>query len=86
MRVGEHLQACHEFPSVLDPGSAREALAFKEIMDTTPAEFKEYPSNIYSQIAIALKSDELREVGLANLASKLAARVPKASIAVMALQ
>eukprot|EP00966_Prymnesium_polylepis_P183372 4249686-Prymnesium_polylepis.1 len=33
MREGLHLQPCHEFPSVIDPGSGRHALEFKQIMD-----------------------------------------------------
>ena len=75
MRAGLHLQPCHEYPSVTDPGSVRQALEFKQIMDATPADLKTSPSNIYSQIAIALKGGELREPGLANLAQRLAVRV-----------
>ena len=81
MRVGVHLQLCHEFPSVLDAGSARRAFGFKEIMEATPPNLKEEPRNIYSQIAIPLKGGELREVGLANLARRLAMRVARAPIA-----
>jgi len=80
MRLGVHLQLCHEFNSVLDPGSTRHALPFKEIMDATPPDLKKGPRNIYSQIAIALKGGELRDVGLATLASKLVQRVPRAPI------
>jgi hypothetical protein len=75
--MGLHLQPCHEFLSVLDPGSPRAALEFKQVMDATPEDLKKWPTNIYSQIAIALKGGELREVGLANLAGRLAIRVPK---------
>eukprot|EP00966_Prymnesium_polylepis_P009055 208727-Prymnesium_polylepis.1 len=39
MRAGLHLQPCHKFPSVLDPG-LRHALEFKQIMDATPADLK----------------------------------------------
>eukprot|EP00966_Prymnesium_polylepis_P026117 602195-Prymnesium_polylepis.1 len=77
MRVGLHLQPCHEFPSVLDMGSARAALEFKSIMDATPPDLKTSPTNLYSQIAISLKGGELREPGLANLAGRLAVRVPQ---------
>eukprot|EP00966_Prymnesium_polylepis_P054329 1256264-Prymnesium_polylepis.1 len=70
-RMGLHLQLCHEFPSVLDPGSLRHALEFKQIMDATPADLAAGQSNIYSQIAIALKGGELRNTGLANLAARL---------------
>eukprot|EP00966_Prymnesium_polylepis_P147425 3405342-Prymnesium_polylepis.1 len=38
MQEGLHLQPCHEFPSVLDPDSARNALEFKQVMDATPAD------------------------------------------------
>eukprot|EP00966_Prymnesium_polylepis_P331693 7387267-Prymnesium_polylepis.1 len=40
MRQGLHLQLCHEFPSVIDSGSERQALEFKQIMDLTPADLK----------------------------------------------
>jgi len=81
MSIGVHLQPCHEFPSAIDPSSARHALEFKLIMDATPADLKKWPTNIYSQIAIALKGGELRDVGLTNLASKLSKRVPRAPVA-----
>ena len=63
IRQGVHLQPCHEFFSVIDPGSPRGALEFKAIMDVTPADLKKWPTNIYSQIAIALKGDDQRDVG-----------------------
>jgi len=75
-RVGLHLQPCHEFPSVVDTDSSRHALEFKQVMDSTPADLKKWPTNIYSQIAISLKGGELREPGLANLAARLAVRIP----------
>ena len=80
-RVGVHLQLCHEFRSVLDPGSARKAQNFKYIMDATPPDLSSGARNIYKQIAISLKGGELREVGLAALASKLVIRVPRAPVA-----
>jgi hypothetical protein len=67
-RQGLHLQLCHEFPSVIDLGSSRYALEFKAVMDATPADLKKWPTNIYSQIAIALKGGELRKPGLSVLA------------------
>mmetsp|Transcript_36685 Transcript_36685/g.97113 ORF Transcript_36685/g.97113 Transcript_36685/m.97113 type:complete len:148 (+) Transcript_36685:244-687(+) len=81
--MGMHmdLQTCHEFPSVIDPGSERHALEFKEVMDATPADLKTWPANIYSQIAIAIKGGALREPGLANLAQRLAVRVPLKPVA-----
>uniref|UniRef100_A0A7S4HTM0 Uncharacterized protein n=1 Tax=Prymnesium polylepis TaxID=72548 RepID=A0A7S4HTM0_9EUKA len=45
-------------------------------MEETPADLKKWPTNIFSQIAIALKGGELRETGLSNLAARLAVRVP----------
>jgi len=71
MRVGLHLQLCHEFPSVLDVASARGALEFKSIMHATPSDLK---TNLYSQIAIPIKGGALREVGLASLAERVAQR------------
>ena len=50
------------------------ALELEAIMDATPSDLKEWPTNIYSQIAIALKGGELREVGWANLAERLVHR------------
>ena len=79
-RFGVHLQLCHEFPSALDPGSARKALGFKQIMDATPLDLKSGVRNIYSQIAVSLKGGELRDVGLANLAGTLVKLVPRAPI------
>jgi len=48
-------------------------------MDATPAHLKKSPTNIYSQIAIALKGGALREPGLANLAARLVVRVDRSS-------
>jgi|EP00966_Prymnesium_polylepis_P200777 hypothetical protein len=76
-RLGVHLQLCHEFPSVMDPGSPRKALGFKQIMDTTPSDITSGESNIYKQIAIPLKGGKLREVGLAAVAAKLATLVSR---------
>eukprot|EP00966_Prymnesium_polylepis_P184934 4286082-Prymnesium_polylepis.2 len=75
MREGLHLQLCHEFPSVIDSGSERHALEFKQIVDATPADLKRWPTDVYcDRVAIALKGGELREPGLANLAARLAVR------------
>jgi len=73
MANGAKLQLCHEFPSAIDPQSARAALPFKDLMDMTPSDLKKNPNNIYSEIAVALKGGALRDVGLANVAKKLAA-------------
>jgi len=79
-RLGVHLQPCHEFPSVLDTSSSRAAQDFKTIMEATPPPLKSGEGNVYKQIAIAMKGGELREVGLVNLALKLAQRVPRAPL------
>jgi hypothetical protein len=49
-------------------------------MDITPADLQKSPTNIFSQIAIALKGGELCEPGLANLAARLAVRVRLAPV------
>jgi len=79
MRVGLHLQLCHEFPSSIDLGS-RHAIDFSKIMNATPADLRMESTNIYSQIAVALKGGELREPGLASLAVRLAIIVPLAPL------
>ena len=79
--LGVHLQLCHEFPSVLDPRSARDALGFAQIMGATPPHLKSGPRNIYQTIAVSLKGGELRRVGLAALAARLVIRVPRAPVA-----
>ena len=84
MRVGLHLQLCHEFPSSMDPGS-RHALEFSKIMSATPADLRKEPTNIYGQIAIPLKGGEVCELGLASLAMRLVLRVPLAPAKVAAL-
>eukprot|EP00966_Prymnesium_polylepis_P240557 5563217-Prymnesium_polylepis.2 len=60
-------------------GSARHALEFKQIIHLTPDDLQQRPTNIYSQIAIALKGGELRKPGLANLAARLAVRVERSA-------
>eukprot|EP00966_Prymnesium_polylepis_P259836 6002590-Prymnesium_polylepis.1 len=76
-RQGLHLQPCNEFPSVVETGNERYALEFKQVMDATPADLKRWLTNIYSQIAIALKGGEQRGPGLAILAGRLAQRVSR---------
>eukprot|EP00966_Prymnesium_polylepis_P279535 6457796-Prymnesium_polylepis.1 len=49
-------------------------------MDVTPADLVKGPTNMYRQIAVALKAGELREPGLANLAARLVVRVPRQPI------
>jgi len=88
-RRGLRLQLCHEFPSVIDAESlnrssrsrtsSRHAMEFKQIMDATPRDLRQGRTNIYSKIAISLKGGEMREPGLANLATRIA--VPKSRTA-----
>eukprot|EP00966_Prymnesium_polylepis_P179272 4150260-Prymnesium_polylepis.1 len=49
-------------------------------MEGTQPDLKAGPTNIYSQIAIALKGGDLRQVGLVNLAARIAVRVPRLPI------
>eukprot|EP00966_Prymnesium_polylepis_P310005 7162496-Prymnesium_polylepis.1 len=80
-RLGVHLQASHEFPSVLDMGSARGALDFDAVMlRATPEEMKSGETSIYTEIAIGLKGGEQREVGLALLAEKLVEKIDRRPI------
>jgi len=67
------LQLCHEFPSAIDSGGARQALDFKDIMNATPPDLQRWPGNIYVKIAVAMKGGAMREVGLINLAKALTA-------------
>jgi len=77
-RLGVNIVVCHEFPSVIDPGSARSALDFKTIMNATPPHLMSGQRNLYRQIAVPLKGGELRKVGLDSLAAKLVRCVPRA--------
>lgn len=76
-KLGIHLQLSHEFPSVLDPGSTRAALEFKDIMEATPAHLKSGDRNMYKKIAVSLKGGEWRRVGLTALAATMAANVER---------
>ena len=59
---------------------ARAGVDFGEVLTQTPPDLLE--RGVYHQIAISLKGGELREPGLANLAERLAKRVPLAPIAI----
>lgn len=72
LRLGCHIQMAHEFPSVLDMASARQAIDFCKIIDATPARFKTGPQNIYANaFAVALKGATMREPSLATLGEAL---------------
>jgi hypothetical protein len=79
-RMGVHLQLCHEFPSLLDLGSARAAHEFSKIMELTPHQLTQGATNIYKKIAVALKCNEWRSVGLIRTAQALSHRHPRVPI------
>ena len=70
MEAGVHVLCVHEFPSVVGP--PRHACEFGTVMASTPGE-NNWPKNLYSEIALALKGAEWRTPGLVALASKIAA-------------
>ena len=55
MRIGVHIVCIHEFPGVIGPErySCEFALMFND--DWTPAHLMSGPTNLYKEIAIALK-------------------------------
>ena len=71
MRVGVHLNCIHEFPSVVGPPrhECEFGLFFSD--DWTPAHLTGGPTNLYKEIAFALKGAEWRQPGLVAVASKL---------------
>ena len=72
MRVGVHLNCIHEFPSVVGPPryECEFGLFFGD--DWTPAHLTGGPTNLYKEIAFALKGVEWRQPGLVAVASKIA--------------
>jgi len=75
MRVGVHLNCIHEFPSVVGPPrhECEFGLFFGD--DWTPAHLTGGPTNLYKEIAFALKGAEWRQPGLVAVASKIAGSV-----------
>jgi len=73
MAAGVHMLCVHEFPSVV--GKARHACDFAKNFrsDWTPEHLQGGDTNLYKEIALALKGAEWREPGLVALASKIAA-------------
>ena len=74
-RKGVHLLLAHEFPSVLeDERTARHACNFNDFWSDgwTPRWLLAGDSNVYKQIAIALKPDAWRTAGLVKLGLELA--------------
>jgi len=73
MRKGVHINCIHEFPSVVGPPrqECEFGLFFND--DWTPAHLTGGPTNLYKEIAFALKGVEWRQPGLVAVASKIAA-------------
>jgi len=71
MRVGVHLNCIHEFPSVVGPPRHECEFGLMFGDDWTPAHLTGGPTNLYKEIAFALKGVEWRQPGLVAVASKL---------------
>jgi len=73
MRAGVHINCIHEFPSVVGPPrhECEFGLFFND--DWTPAHLTGGPTNLYKEIAFALKGVEWRQPGLVAVASKIEA-------------
>jgi len=72
MRSGVHLNCIHEFPSVVGPPRHECEFALMFGDDWTPAHLTGGKTNLYKEIAFALKGAEWRQPGLVAVASKLA--------------
>jgi len=77
LRTGVHLNCVHEYPAVVGP--PRHECEFAKLFDDdwTPAHLTGGKTNLYKEIALALKGVEWRQPGLVALASKLVASVAK---------
>ena len=75
MRAGVHVNCIHEFPSVVGPPrhECEFGLFFGD--DWTPTHLTGGPTNLYKEIAFALKGVEWRQPGLVAVASKIAGSV-----------
>jgi len=73
MRLGVHLCCVHEFPSVVGPARHECEFALMFGDGWTPQYLQSGPTNLYKEIALALKGAEWRKPGLVAFASKLAA-------------
>ena len=71
MAIGIPFVCVHEFPSVVGP--ARNACNFEKMFrsDWTPDHLQSGATNLYKEIALALKGEEWRKPGLVALASKI---------------
>ena len=72
-RKGVQLLPVHEFPSVIDDDPQRGACDFNDMWKAgwTPEHLLTGDTNVYKQIAIALKPGRWRKAGLATVVSKM---------------
>ena len=73
MAAGIHMLCVHEFPSVVGPPRHECDFALMFRSDWTPDHLQGGATNLYKEIALALKGAEWRKPGFVALASKLAA-------------
>jgi len=72
MRVGVHVSCVHEFPAVVGPPRHECEFGLMFSDEWTPPHLTSGSTNLYKEIALALKGNEWRKPGLVALASKLA--------------
>jgi len=75
MRDGVHINCVHEFPAVVGPSRHECDFGLMFGDDWTPAHLTGGKTNLYKEIALALKGVEWRQPGFVAIAAKLAARV-----------
>ena len=73
MKIGVHLTCVHEFPAVVGPRRHECEFGLMFGDDWTPGHLTSGPTNLYKEIAIALKGVEWRLPGFVAVAGKLAA-------------
>ena len=73
MAAGVHMLCVHEFPSVVGPPRHECDFALMFRSDWTPDHLQGGATNLYKEIALALKGAEWRDPGLVAFASKIAA-------------
>ena len=73
MAAGIHMLCVHEFPSVVGPPRHECDFGLMFRSDWTPDHLQSGATNLYKEIALALKGAEWRTPGLVALASKIAA-------------
>ena len=84
MKLGVRVSCVHEFPGVVGPPRHECDFGLMFNDDWTPRHLTSGPTNLYKDIALALKGVEWRQPGLVAFASKLAASAgPHKPIAVV---